>query len=206
MKKITVPQILIVVALVIGTLSANLALAHEAENNSSDDTHRGIFLGINVGGGQSAYAFTEGSRTIIDKGEDGAIGGLRFGYSFSNSFALSLEGFGFGQTNCEHEEEELGMGAGILALTWHPGGHGFFLRTGFGAGGGEFIHPEDDERIKIEERAAFLFSLGYDWRLNNSLTLGFSFDSMILDAGNTIGPGDDYLGASGLTVQFNWYL
>ena len=174
MKKINAQDILFSVILIMGVLSSNLVFSHEPENNSSDDSHRGIFMGINVGGGQSAFGYTEDSRTIIDEGKEGAMGGLRFGYSFSNSFALSLEGFGFGQDDCCNHEEELGFGAGVLAVTWHPGGHGFFLRTGLGAGGGEFIHPQSEERIKIEDRAAFLFSLGYDWRLNNSLTLGFS--------------------------------
>jgi len=207
MKKNNAHKILFVMALLIGTLTSGLVLAHEVDDNSSDDPHRGIFMGVNAGGGQSAFGFSEGSRTIVDEGKEGGMGGLRFGYSFSSSFALSLEGFGFGHDKCgDNDDEETGFGAGFLAMTWHPGGHGFFLRTGLGVGGGEFIHPQTGERISLDERGAFLFSLGYDWRLNDSLTLGFSLDSMALDAGHTIGPGDDYLGASGLTVQFNWYL
>jgi len=206
MKMTNVKEFLFAVALILAVMSSNLVFSHEVENNSSDDSHRGIFMGINVGGGQSAYGFSEGSRNIIDEGIDGVMGGLRFGYSFSNTFALSLEGFGFGPSDCDDENEEIGFGAGFLAATWHPGGHRFFLRTGLGAGGGNIIHPQSGDYVEIRDRAAFLFSLGYDWRLNNSLTLGFSLDSMVIDAGNVIGPGDDYLGSSSLAIQFNWYL
>jgi len=200
MKKRNLKTVLFLMALVMGILSSGSGFAHE------DDPHQGIFMGVNLGGGHSFFGFNEGPRQIIDEGNEGGMGGLRFGYSISKSFALSLEGFGFGQDDRDDNEEEWGFGAGLLAATWHPGGQGFFMRAGAGVGGGEFLHPDNETRIELRERAAFLFSMGFDFHLNNSLTLGISLDSMVLDAGNTIGPGDDFLGAHALTLQFNWYL
>ncbi len=199
---------LFLMVLILGTILTTPALAHEPDATTTGNTHHGIILGINIGGGHSVFGSKEGSRSILDDGKKGGIGGLRVGYSFSNSFALTLEGFGIGIDKCDGDEqnEDTGFGGAFLAMTWHPGGHGFFLRTGLGGGGGDFHHPVSGDKISIDDRAAFLFSMGYDWRLGKSLTLGFSLDSMILDAGNTVGPGDDFLGASGLTVQFNWYL
>ncbi len=207
MKKKNTHHLLFILALIAGILTSNLGLAHETEDDPNSDPHKGIFMGINAGGGESGFSYKEGSRHITEKGTEGGMGGLRLGYSFSSSFALSLEGFGFGHGGCDNDEEkEWGFGAGVLAATWHPGGSGFFLRGGAGMGGGEFLHPDSGDRIELRERAAFLFSIGYDWNLNDSLTLGFSIDSLALDAGGTTGHDDDYLGASGLNVQFNWYL
>ena len=93
-----------------------------------------------------------------------------------------------------------------MAVTWHPCGHGLFLRVGVGAGGGDFIHPVTGLKTTIEERGAGMFSLGYDWWLSDSTTLGLAFDGFILDAGDAIGFEEDAVGASGLTLQFNWYL
>jgi hypothetical protein len=206
MKKQNISKIVFVLALVVGMLSSTLAFAHEADDNSADKSHRGLFMGINAGGGSSAFTYHKDTTHTTEERGNVGIGGLRFGYSFSRTFALSIEGFGFGHGECHDEGEEWGLGAGMLAATWHPGGHGFFLRVGGGVGGGEFFHPTSGERIELRERAAGLFSLGYDWDLNDSLTLGLSWDSMALDAGGSSCDDNDYIGASGLTVQFNWYL
>ncbi len=206
MKNTNALKSIMILVLIAGVLSTNPTVAHETDHPTKNDPHKGLFLGLNAGCGNSAFGYQEGTRHIIDEGPDGSLGGLRFGYSFSGSFALSLEGFGFGTDDCQKNDEECGLGAGFLAFTWHPGSHGFFLRTGVGGGGGEFNHPESGDRVKLEERPAFLFSLGYDWRLNDSLTLGFSLDSMAIHADNTIGTGDDFIATSGASIQFNWYL
>ena len=101
---------------------------------------KGLFLGLNAGWGGAAFQSKLAGKTITDDSYRGATGALRFGYAFSNSFALGLEGHGFGA----HEgDEEWGLGASFLTVTWWPDGSGFFLRpcpvlsvlsTAFGTG------------------------------------------------------------------------
>ncbi len=200
-------KIVLILTLTLGLNVAALCQAHEPGETNETDPHKGLILGINFGSGNSSHGYHHNSRTVINDGKEVGMGALRFGYSFNSTFALTLEGFGFGSDNCgNNENEEWGIGAGFLAATWHPGGHGFFLRSGIGGGGGEFYHPITKSKIELKEKGAILFSLGYDWRLGDSLTLGFSLDSMAIDAGNTLGPGDDFIGSSSLAVQFNWYI
>jgi len=173
--------------------------------HAEDKIPEGFFLGVNAGYGGSSYGYTEGSKSIWEEGADGAVGGLRAGYAVSSKFALSIEGYGFGDTS-EGEDEELGIGAGLIAVTWHPVGKGFFLRAGFGGGGGNMLHPESGEKITIRDRAAGLFGLGYDWRIGSKTSLGLSVDSIIINAGGALGNEDDYVTGGGLTLQFTWHL
>jgi len=205
MKKITSQSILISLALITTILTANLALAHEQDENCDTKiAHQGIFLGINAGLGGSIFDYQDGSKSISEDPKLGGLGGFRFGYAFSPKFALSMESYGFGRG--DDEDPEWGIGAAMVAGTWHPRGGGFFLRGGFGIGGGEFFHPDTEEVIEITERAAFLFSIGYEWQLSDSFSLGLSADTMTLDAGGATGFTEDYVGCNGATIQFSWHL
>ena len=53
---------------------------------------KGLLLGLNAGWGSAGYSSQVGKQTLTDDPFSGGAGGLRFGYAFSNSFALSLEG------------------------------------------------------------------------------------------------------------------
>ncbi len=182
-----------------GLLAAGTALADE-------DNHRGLFIGINAGFGDSSVGYKIGSRSIFTDSEDGAMGGLRFGYAFSPKIALSLEGAGIGQCDRDTDDEGTGWGVGVLAATWHPCGKGFFVRAGLGGGGGTFDHPVTGEKTTVEDRGAALFSLGYDWYIGDRTSLGISFDNIAIDAGGATWFDEDSLIGSGFTLQFNWYL
>jgi opacity protein-like surface antigen len=198
-------RILFALALITCALSADLSRAQDgADDRTTDREHRGLFIGVNAGFGSSSFQYKESSRFIREESTHGALGGLRFGYAFSKNFALSLEGHGFG--SARDEDEDWGLGAGLLTATWHPGGNGFFLRAGVGCGGGTYIHPDTGDKITIRKRAAGLFSLGYDWWLGDNTSLGLAIDGMMIDGGGATGYDDDRVGASGLTLQFNWYL
>jgi len=188
-------------------LSAPLlgAASAQAGGYRQHDEAEGIVLGFNAGFGGSLLDYRQGSKSITEDARGGGMGALRVGYAFNDKLALSIEGYGFGTGDSE-EEDEWGVGAGFVAMTWHPRGGGLFLRGGFGAGGGDFINPDDDTKVTIKDRAAFLFGIGYDWQLTDSFTLGVSLDGFALDAGGATGYDDDTVGAGGVTVQCNWRL
>lgn len=175
-----------------------------AQDKDSGSERRGLVLGVNAGFGGSMFDYREGSKNITEDPTYGAMGAMRIGYSFSSSLMLSIEAHGFGGT--DDEEDEWGLGAGLMTLTWHPRGNGFFVRTGFGGGGGDFIHPDTDEKITIEDRAAWLFGVGYDWFLNEKISLGVAGDTFGLDAGGATGFDEDCVGSLGMSIQLNWYL
>lgn len=194
-----------IIALLILTLASTVLFVQPGLAQSGDhDNHQGFVLGFNAGVGGSMFKYKEGTRSITEEALVGGFGGMRIGYAVNPNITLSVEGRGFGREN--EGEEDWAMGAGFLACTWHPVGKGFFLRGGVGVGGGDFTHPDTSEKIHVEERGAFLFSVGYDWGISDRLTLGISADTMTLDAGGFTGYDDDYLGASGLSLQLNWYL
>lgn len=195
-----------ILALVVCTLAANLCLAqNDTSEPAGERNDRGLYLGIGAGVGGSAAHYKDGSRSIFEDAQGGAVGSLSFGYAFSSKFALSLEAYGFGAGEDE-KDDETGLGAGFLTATWHPCGSGFFVRLGLGGGGGSVLHPVTGEKIDVEDRGAGLFGLGYDWRVGRNTTLGLSFDSMCIDAGGVTGFEDDNFNASGVTLQFKWHL
>ncbi|MFH2053411.1 MAG: hypothetical protein ABIK96_13180 [bacterium] len=198
----TVPLTLAALTLATTLLAASAVLAGET-GRSCDE--RGMFIGLNAGFGGSALDYREGTKSISEEALGGALGGLRFGYAFNDRLALSLEMIGFGRTE-DDDDDDWSLGAGLVALTWHPRGSGFFIRGGFGAGGGDFIDPDTDELINIRNRAAFLFGVGYDWRLSDGFSLGLASDAFGMSAGRATGHEEDAVGAAGLTIQCTWRL
>ncbi len=185
-------------------LFANSSLANEIQEEQPDqETGQGLFLGVNAGFGGGIFKYKINSSSITHEAEHGGLGGLKFGYAFSPGFALSLEGFAFSAKN---DDQDWRMKSMFMAGTIHPCGTGFFLRAGVGVGRGNFTHPISGDKTTVEEHVAFLFSMGYDWWLNDHLTLGLSLDSLGIDAGGASGYEDDGMGVGGLSVQFKWFL
>ena len=164
---------------------------------------KGLFLGFNAGWGSAGYSAQLGDQSLSDDPFSGFAGGLRFGYAFSNSFALSLEGYGFGT---DRNEEEWGMGAGFLTVTWWPDGSGFFLRLGVGAGGGEVLRRETGKLVHFEDKSAALFGFGYEFQLGNKFALGLAADAIGFDLEGASGLEEDFAGTGIFSIQFNWYL
>lgn len=188
-------------ALLTGPLNAAPARAGEG---AADREDHGFFLGLNAGLGGSVFEYKSGTRSISEEATSGAMGALRVGYAFNPRLALDLEVQGFGGTR--DRDEDWALGAGLVALTWHPRGGGFFVRGGIGAGGGDFIHPDTNRKITVEDRFAWLFGVGYDWRLSKDFSLGLAAEGFGLDADEATGYEDDGIGAGGLTMQFTWHL
>jgi hypothetical protein len=190
-------------ALAAALLIAVTATAGERDGGAGRKDH-GIIIGFNAGFGGSLFEYQDGSRNVTEDPTGGAMGALRLGYAFNRKIELSAEIQGFGGTG--DEEDAWGVGAGFLALTWRPFDHGFFVRGGGGVGSGDYIHPDSGEKIRIDDRLAWLFSIGYDWRLSEGFSLGVSADAFGLDAGGSTGFDEDHVGAGGLTAQFTWRL
>lgn len=176
-----------------------------ADDRYGDDGLEGWFVGINAGFGDSFTAWEEGKRSTSEEGEFGAMGGLRIGYAINSHWAISLEGYGHGTRDHDELDDDIGLGVGFFVGTWHPTGDGFFVRLGFGAGGGEFVHPETRERVELDERFAGLFGLGYDWRVGRNTALGVAFDGFALDADGATGFENDTVGAGMFSIQFTWH-
>jgi len=170
---------------------------------AADRDRKGLFLGLNAGWGGAGFGSKIGSKSISDDPFMGAAGALRFGYAFSNSFALSLEGYGFGS---ESGDDGWGLGASFLTVTWWPDGSGFFLRMGFGAGGGDIRVRPTNDLVHFEDKGAALFGLGYEWQLGRKFALGVAADGIGFDLDGASGLEEDFVGLGTFSIQFNWYL
>ena len=192
-----ISKFLIITALVAMVMAATTAFA------GGDRGRKGLFLGLNAGWGSAGYSPQIGKQTLTDDPFSGGAGGLRFGYAFSNSFALSLEAYGFGT---DRNEESWGLGAGFLTVTWWPDGSGFFLRMGLGGGGGDILRRDNGELVHFEDKGAGLFGLGYEWKLGRKFALGLAVDAIGFDLESASGLDDEMAGLGIFTIQFNWYL
>ncbi|MDY0110355.1 MAG: hypothetical protein RBT60_10500 [Candidatus Krumholzibacteria bacterium] len=195
--------------LTILSLAAALAIAlpvhaGDCETTSPARDRKGWFVGINAGFGASHYSEDVGKRTVSDDPFGGALGGLRVGYAVSNAFAVSLEGHGFGSS--AGRDEDWGLGAGFVTATWWPRGGGFFVRAGVGAGGGEILLRRTDELVEVEDKVAAMFGIGYEWQISRRFALGLAADGFGIDLDGVGGGENEAAGASGVSIQLNWYL
>ncbi len=197
---------LVVALTLLATLTGTAARAENTTSAEDNDTAfpGGFHLGVDFGFGGTQVSYHDSDRSIFEDPEFGAMGGFRLGYSVTPKLALSLEGHGFGRGD-EGDDDYFAVGVGVVALTWRPRADGLFLRGGLGAGGGEFRSLDMDEHVEIEDRLAWLFAVGYDWTLNEHLTLGLAAQSISMDVGGVTGYDDDQAGASGAVVQFTWH-
>lgn len=186
------------VAIVLMTTLMSAAMAQAEPRN-----RKGLFLGFNAGWGGAGFSSQHGDQSLTDDPFSGGAGGLRIGYAFSNSFALSLEGYGFGT---DRNDEDWGLGAGFLTVTWWPDGSGFFLRVGGGAGGGDILLRDTGELLHFEDKGAVLFGLGYEFQLTRKFALGIAFDAIGFDLEGASGLEEDVAGMGITSIQFNWYL
>jgi hypothetical protein len=188
-------------ALVAFILMITMMSAASAQAEGRD--RKGLILGFNAGWGSAGFSSQIADRTLTDDPFSGAAGGLRFGYAFSNSFGLSLEGYGFGT---DRNDEGWGLGAGFLTITWWPDGSGFFLRAGVGGGGGDVLRRGTGELVHFEDKGAGLFGLGYEWKLGRKFALGLAADGIGIDLENASGLEGGTAGLGVFSIQFNWYL
>lgn len=186
-----------------------LAAPALAEDRDDDECwkrcrdRKGWLIGFNAGWGGSTVEFERQGRTFSEDESSGFLGGLRGGYAFSNSFALTLEMIGFGNGD---EDEEWGLGAACVTVTWWPDGSGFFLRAGVGGGGGTIFLEETGETVDVKDQGAALFGLGYEWQLGKKFALGVAVDAFGFELEESTGFENDTAGAGGMSIQFNWYL
>ncbi len=185
--------------------AAQAQSAEREDYGTASEDLTGLFVGVNAGFGENFSMWTEGDRSISQEGEMGGMGALRVGYALSPRFALSIEGYGWGNSDGD-DEDEYGIGTGLIVATWHPVGHGFFVRGGLGAGWGEFLHPDTGLKTGLGTQWAGLFGLGYDWRIGASTTLGLAVDGFGLDGGDVLAGEDNGVGTGTFSIQFNWHL
>lgn len=200
----TSARCLAILALAATLTAAAAAAAQDDGPRGFARDRRGLLVGFNAGFGGSNHSEDLGKRTVTDDPFGGGLAGLRIGYAFSNAFALTLEGHGFGSS--AGGSEEWGLGAGFVTATWWPRGGGLFVRGGVGAGGGEILLRKNDALLKVEDRLAALFGIGYEWQLGRRFALAVAADGFGFDLDGASEDLEDTAGASGVSIQLNWYL
>ncbi len=190
-------------ALLALALVATVMTAAPAVAGGCNRDRKGLFLGFNAGWGGASFGSATDDHSTTDKSFHGSTGAVRFGYAFSNSFALSLEGYGFGSYQ---GDEEWGLGAGFLTVTWWPDGSGFFLRLGLGGGGGDIMRRDTNELVHFEDKGAGLIGLGYEFQLGRKFALGVAVDGIGIDLDGASRLEEDMAGMGSFSIQFNWYL
>lgn len=200
--------LLVILVMAIDIVAPGLALGQEIEEEErcyvKCRNRKGIVLGFNAGWGGTGLTYEEAGRSVSQDYRNGPIGGLRFGYAFSNSFILGLESYGV--ATYREAGEDIGVGAAFLTVTWFIDGGGIFLKAGGGAGGGEFMAPGEIEPTTFEDKPAGMLAVGYEWKLGRKFALGGSVTGIGFDLEGLTGNVEDSLGTGGFAIDFTWYL
>jgi len=185
-------------------LLATTLLASLAKADDVPQERRGLMLGFNVGGANAVLAYDRFGTAIEREIEGGSGAAVRVGIGLSNSVVLGLEGHGISKKD---GPEELSAGAGLVTLTWYPGGGGFFLRGGVGTAQATLLlaAPVGADWVEREGDAGLL-GIGYEWRLGRQFALGIALDAVGIEYQDLPGFEDTTLGFGSASLQLNWFL
>lgn len=182
-----------------------LALLTGAARAGDHPHHRrGLVLGLNMGPATGALEYERFGSSIERDLEDGSGGALRLGYGVSDQVVLAVEARGF---QLEDGAEDVDFHLALFSVTWHPGGGGFFLRTGVGRGFTTLnLDAPDSADWSERETPAALIGLGYEWRLGRQFALGVALDAYGTEFDDLPTFRNTTLGAGLASVQLQWYL
>ena len=170
-----------------------LPLALPAVAVSWPNERNGWMIGLGVGGGSSGISANGQSS---DR-ESGAAASVRTGYVFTPELAAGLE------TNVWTKDINgvtFTFSVAAAALTFYPGGQGFFARGGVGAGSVELETKVGSTTITGSDSGLGLTGgLGYEWRVTRSLALAPQVDYGFASLN---GYSVNYVNG---TLQANWY-
>lgn len=182
------------------------ALAGRAAAGEFPHERKGLVLGFNAGGGSADLEY-KSFGVKVEREIESVYGGIvRIGYGVSDQVVLSLEGHGFEK---DRGDIDLSAHMTLLAVTWHPGGGGFFLRAGVGGGRADIRLPGPPEAIDWVERdaeGAGAFGLGYEWRLGRQFALGVALDGRAMVFEDGLFRKDIVFSNGMASLQLNWYL
>ncbi len=165
---------------------------------------RGLVLGLNVGPASGGLEYDRFGSTIERDLEDGSGGAVRLGWGVSDQVVLAVEGRGF---QMEEGTEKAEFGMALVSVTWHPGGGGFFLRTGVGRGFTTLaLDAPDSADWDERESPAALLGLGYEWRLGRQFALGVALEAYGTELDDLPTFQNTNLGVGLASVQLQWYL
>ena len=175
-------------ALLLATMLPSLAAAEMHPN-----TRHGWLVGFGAGGG-SAGLSSGGSSS--DR-EGGFAGSFRVGYAFQPQISLELNSTAWTK---EQSGTTTSFSVGTVALNYFPGGSGFVLRGGVGAGSADVSQSVGNQTISASE-SGFGFALGaaYEFRVLRTFALSPQIDYSWM----TLSEFDaNYVN---FELGFNWY-
>jgi hypothetical protein len=188
-------------------LAAVVLLAAATAASAEPHTRTGVFAGFGLGLESFSWTERDGDRAVEGSGSLNA----RVGYALKPHLLLGAEFWGWAK---EYEIQltegtvpvDVRLTATTVAVTYCPGGAGFFLRLGAGLAYGsiETTPPSTVAVAAVSEGKAGLaiaFAPGYEWRITSRFALGAQGDVVYLGLG---GPLEDAFGY-GVNAQFNWY-
>ena len=122
----------------------------------------------------------------------------------AGQMSRAIEGRGF---QMEEGTEKAEFGMALVSVTWHPGGGGFFLRTGVGRGFTTLaLDAPDSADWDERESPAALLGLGYEWRLGRQFALGVALEAYGTELDDLPTFQNTNLGVGLASVQLQWYL
>ena len=171
-----------------------LLSATAASAGSYPHERDGMILGFNLGGGSAGI-----NDTGVDSNREGGFGGnFRVGYAFSPQVAAGLEG-NVWTKNVDNETWTFSVGG--PALTYYPGGTGFFVRGGVGVGTVDYSVDQGGVTLSASDDGfGFLVATGYEWRLGHKFALGPQFDYAHAKVNDNLS-----MNYFNFTVGANWY-
>ncbi len=160
----------------------------------------GLAVGFGLGGGSVSWSWPDDDDR---RAEQSGAGSARVAWALNQDLLVGVEAWAWAKDN---EPWSVTVWSATGAVTYFPGGTGFFLRGGLGVGSGRAeLEPSPSFNVSATESAtgvSVLGATGYDAGITSHMSLGGAMHVVYI--GIEAPPFDDVFGY-GLTVQLNWY-
>lgn len=182
MSKRTV-ELAIVIMLALGSVSQVKAL--DIKGNDRD----GVVFGAAMGHGWNTVHVAEMSGMARDPDHmSTVIGALKFGWAWNDELVGFVGVSGWSRSLFQNIDPASATNLnGLIELYYYPGGGGFWLKGGVGAGSLDyFLNSADPARRTVFKESGFAFTVGtgYEIRFSDRFGVGLSYDYTRLDINN----------------------
>jgi hypothetical protein len=166
--------------------------------------------GLNLGyGSTQAKAYDVGNATQLESPWQGDFtGALRVAFAPNETFTYGLDFSGWVDRTLTYNDERVDTRVFyfLLQAHWFPGGQGFYVRGGVGAGSLGLTYRDIVTVSKSKGGFCWGAGAGYEIRVSDTFAIGAAYDYRWISVGEFAGVFDDTQAATqAVTMSFTWY-
>ncbi len=169
-------------------------------------TRDGWVYGLNLGWGWAQLDANDTSTQSSLQSDwiDDFTGGFRVAFAPDDTYTYGLDFSGWGGESPSGVDETIFWV--LLQGTYHPGGQGFFVRGGIGAGALNLDYT-GPQAVISQSNGGFAWGvgLGYEFRVSPTLALGVAYDYRDVSVGEVSYFDDVATAIQAATFAVTWY-